>query len=1386
MVQRLLAARNLRESRLALLSSGAVIFLQFTLFLIIGVGLFVFYSGASAHFKTNDYIFPTYIVQQMPHGIAGLLIAAILAAAMSNLSAALNSLASTTVIDFYVPFKNRTGPKQKPGAPFIASSAMSGISKSSANTTLVSRAATIFWAIILFLIAVYSVQHGGKGHVVETGLSIASVAYGCLLGVFLLGTLTKYATQTGAIIGMITGFLTNLFLYQATFPQPLIPLSLHIAFTWYVLIGAVVTFAIGSLFSVILPKPRRAIAVALILLAVTLGGPSFAQSAKGGLASEARPSSSEPLQNPVILSEARSAQSKNPEEARVAPTARPFPPQNQPVAPYDFNPVSTLINEAIAAKKLPGAVVLIGHNGHVVFHHAYGVRKLAGEPGLNGQPSPAEPMTEDTIFDMASLTKVIVTTTAILQLYEQGKLDLDTPVAHYLPEFSQGVPHDHVTEGSVIVGGITPQATTWKSQITVRQLLTHYSGLPEDVSLKDDWGLKSPDKAEGIRRAMASVPYGPPGQTFKYSDINFITLGYLVEKLSGERLDLYARDNILKPLSMAHTRYLAADQRCGVVGFAPWGTRHGKVVGEGITEPCNPDTWDTKDWQYAAPTAHDDESKANPALNPNYDHLLRGTVHDPTTRRMGGVAGHAGLFSTAADMAIFCQALLDKLTKNTGPFPLKQSTLQLATSPQAPTTAHADATIFTQDQQSIKGVAQRGLGWDLNTAFSRPRGEIFPITTKEHPGSFGHTGFTGTSLWLDPTSNTYVILLANAIHPRGGAPISPLRGAVVTAAAKALGLTPGITPVASLEPGGPSFESHPKGGVSSEARPSSSNPSQDSVILSEAARPYRDAQSKNPEAVHAASTARPFLTQVSYARASRYLEALASGLTTGDEVVAFAARYPEALASGLTGNKQEKGLQPLGYALSSRTQSPTGKADIPDCKDLKPKVQSRAERRAELQAQKRCEAMHATDCVNIEICSSSADVDEAPAPLFSAVLDQPSPQTKTGIDLLEQTNYAPLKPFKNIAVLTNQSGLDAHGNRTIDLLAHNTHLVKIFTPEHGLSAKQDTENLKTEIDPTTNLPVISLFGAKAADKHPTHEQLKDLDAVVIDLQDAGVHFWTYEAAAGYFLEAASAEQADYHHDLRIIFLDRPALDGAVAPQGPVSDPGSESYVNYMPLPVRHGLTFGELARYIVGEKHLQTHLTVIPMQNWTRTEYFADTGLPWTNPSPNLRSPEAAIVYPALGLIEYANISVGRGTEHPFSFFGAGSTDKLPAWFKASDVAAALTARKISGVTFTAATEPIAEDSNYYPFHGQTIEAVRVTVTDREALDTPELGIEILSVLHRLYPTQFHLAPDKALICNAATFAAIESGTDPREIAATWTPALEKFRAATAPYLLYK
>jgi uncharacterized protein YbbC (DUF1343 family)/CubicO group peptidase (beta-lactamase class C family) len=1004
-----------------------------------------------------------------------------------------------------------------------------------------------------------------------------------------------------------------------------------VAWTWYVIIGALVTFAVGSLASLVFRKQSArtpSATTALLLLIVILSGAS-------------RPCD---------------AQSKDTEPAKLATTA-PTISTSDPSTP-DFSAVSAAINTAIAQKKLPGAVVVIGHNGKVVFRQAYGVRKLAGEPGLDGKPSAAEPMTTDTIFDMASLTKCLVTATAVMQWVEAGKVDVDAPVVKYLPEF----------------------AANGKQAVTIRDLLTHYSGLPPDVDLKDDWGLKAPDRAEGMRRAMNSKLTTPHGTHFEYSDINYIVLGALVEKLSGEALDVYAQKHIFAPLKMTHTSFFTFNTACGAdkLGAA--------IVGDHETRSCPYGTWYA--WGYhdiTAPTAHDDQGTVE--TNPNFDHLLRGTVHDPTTRRMGGVAGQAGVFSTAADVALFAQALLDKLLYDKGPFPLKNETLVHMTRPEIPLTAQGVATVFTQDGTTTTGLAWRGFGWDINSAFSRPRGTVFPTYDPAHysgRASFGHTGFTGTSLWMDPASDTYVILLSNAIHPRGNPPISALRGEVATAAAKALGIT-----------------------------------------------------------------------------------------------------FPP----------------------------PVGTPQNP------------------------CQCTYCEGCPGLTITNQPAHPDTTPAAPLTAIMQSDAGSTHasrvlTGIDVLEATNFAALKAAAarngghlRIGLLTNQTGLDAQGRRTIDLLrgiGDGVELTTLFSPEHGIFGAKDSTNIGQEVDPTTGLKVISLYGAKDADRRPKPEDLKNLDAVVIDLQDAGVRFYTYETVLGYFLEAAK-NAAMQHHPLKIVVMDRPPLIGGEQVQGPVSDTDA-SYINYMPLPVRHGMTIGELSEYMNGEhgtirssnslsasaipevsgagldkKHAGSNtqyewspsLIVVRMQNWHRDEYFDATGVPWVNPSPNLRSVTEATLYPALGMMDATNVSVGRGTATPFEVFGAGATTTtkdapaIPAWFDGNAVASYLTARKIPGVAFAAATFTVADDANHYPYHGQTIQGVRLTVTDRVALDSPELGIEILSALHHLYPVQFKLDKAAPLVANFETMAALARGDDPRTIAAGWAQGLADFNARRAQYLIY-
>ena len=861
---------------------------------------------------------------------------------------------------------------------------------------------------------------------------------------------------------MVCGFAVNLLCYLPK-ALPGFPL-LHfyglalssIAFTWYVLIGSATTFGVGALVSML---RRRSFAAPVLT---------------GALCA-------------CLLQHTVTAQ------------------QSLPSPTTDFSGVDRTLADAVAQNQLPGAVVLIGHNGSIAYTRAYGSRAL--EPQV-------EPMTTDTIFDMASLSKCLSTATAVMQMYERGKLQFDDPVAKYLPAFS----------------------ANGKGSITIRQLLTHYSGLKEDVPLTDVWQ----GKQEGVRRAMESVPYGPPGVTFRYSDINYITLGALVESISGQLLNTYAAEHIFKPLHMTHTTYLPS-----------------------LTLSRN-----------IAPTAHNDD------LPMTHDELLRGVVHDPTTRRMGGVAGHAGVFSTAQDMALYAQALLDRLAGRPSTFPLRTETLRLMCEPEQPS----------------RGKYLRGFGWDIDSPYSRPRGTVFPV------GSFGHTGFTGTSVLIDPRSDTYVILLSNAIHPRGRPAISALRGKVATAAAQAL-------------------------------------------------------QLYDPSCVDATSC------------------------------------------------------------------KPTGAPVLP------------------------------------------------------------------GVDVLQQTDFAAIRRLQQqvghpvrLGLLTNSTGVTLAGKRTIDLLATalpqavpGARLTILFSPEHGIAGVEDKVGIGNATDAATRLPIVSLYGTKPEDRRPKLADLEKLDAVLVDLQDAGVRFYTYQSVVGYFLEAAV--KASNHP--AIVVLDRPALISGVVSNGPLNDPGTERYVAYMQEPTQQGLTLGEFARLVNAEKHLGTDLIVVPMQDYQRGLWYDQTGIPWVNPSPNLRTQQAATLYPGLAFLEFTNVSVGRGTGAPFEQIGA---SWVASETEAQRLADRLIARKLSGVEVHTT---IFTPAKPYPFAGQAVHGLRFTVTDRERFDAAEFGLELLAALHAQYPSQFDLAKAQGILLNGATVAAIPAGTDPHDIESAWEPALMDFRERRAKVLLY-
>jgi len=381
---------------------------------------------------------------------------------------------------------------------------------------------------------------------------------------------------------------------------------------------------------------------------------------------------------------------------------------------------------------------------------------------------------------------------------------------------------------------------------------------------------------------------------------------------------------------------------------------------------------------------------------------------------------------------------------------------------------------------------------------------------------------------------------------------------------------------------------------------------------------------------------------------------------------------------------------------------------------------------------------------------------------------------KNGIDVLEAHHFSDLHPDPahpvRIGLVTNQTGLDANGRRTADVLAAvpGLKLKVIFSPEHGFAGTLDTTSISNSKDSATGAPIYSVYGDTDAKRRPTAAQLSDVDLIVYDIQDAGVRFYTYESTLGYFLEAAAKTGKP------IVVLDRPNPLGGAYVQGPIADAGRESFVGYWQTPVRHGMTVGELARTFNAERSINAKLTVVTMEGWFRGDWFDSTGQLWTSPSPNLRSFTEAILYPGIGLIEGSNISVGRGTDTPFELIGA-------PWIDPSTLAQYLNDRQIGGVRFVPVRfKPAA--SNYA---NQQCGGINVVLIDRESLDGPEMGLEIAAALHHLYPSQFKTETLDGLLLNRATLEALIAGNDPQRIAEDWQDAVAKFNTLRSNYLLY-
>ena len=752
-------------------------------------------------------------------------------------------------------------------------------------------------------------------------------------------------------------------------------------------------------------------------------------------------------------------------QALAACTASAAPPaQALPAAsPAE---IATIVNEEIAKGRLPGAVIVLGVRERVVLRRAFGDRSLA--------PS-RQPATLDTIYDAASLTKVMATAIAIQQLAEQGAIELDKQAAAYWPEFG----------------------ANGKAAITVRQLLTHYSGLPPGIAASG-WSGR-----EGALAVIAALrPSVPAGAHFTYSDVDFIVLGELVRRISGQPLKAYAAQHIFQPLGMRDTSYLPSPslrERIAPADYEAGGLRWGEV-------------------------------------------------QDPVAYRMGGVAGHAGVFTTADDLARLARMMLGEPLADGSPV-LSPRSIAAMTRPQSPE----------------GGASLRGLGWDIDSPYASFLAPHFQV------GSFGHTGYTGTALWLDAATRSYLIVLSNRLHPDSKGNVLPLLRRVSAVAGR---------------------------------------------IVRQAAHPSN-----------------------------------------------------------------------------------------------------------------------------------------APA------------RTLTGIDVLAQERFRQLVG-RRVGLITNRAARDSTGRRTADVLhaAPGVHLVALFSPEHGLEASGEGR-IGSGRDAATGLAVYSLYGDT---RRPTDAMLAGIDALVFDMQDAGTRYFTYATTMAYAMEEASRRRLDF------FVLDRPNPITAGTVQGPMLDPDLVSFITYLPLPVRHGMTLGELARYFKGERPLDVRLNILGMRAYERGQWFDQTGLAWVPPSPNLRTVGQTILYPAVGMVEGANVSVGRGTDTPFEILGA-------PWIDGRVLAADLSGRAIAGVRFDATTFTPAGSA----YAGEPCEGVRLSVIDRDRLDTPLLGVELIAALRRLFGERFAIDRTLGLVGSRALLEALKTGADPRDIAGSWRPALEAFRLIREKYLLY-
>lgn len=808
----------------------------------------------------------------------------------------------------------------------------------------------------------------------------------------------------------------------------------------------------------------------------------------------------------------------------AAGQAKPAATQAAGISLERLDQIDEIVEKDIADKKLPGAVIVVGHRGKIVYRKAFGNRSVV--------PS-VEKMTVDTVFDVASLTKVVATTTSVMKLVEQGKVRLNDTIGKYFPE-------------------IEDEAA---KRVTVLQLLTHVSGYAPDFDLREKW-----TGHDGMLKALIKENLKqPPGTRFVYSDIGFIVLGEIVAKVSGTTLDQFFYKEVAFPAGMFISGFNTLD-RTGVPNI------HNNLTRVAPTE-------NIKGQQSYLGGIFDGKDG---------EKILRGQVHDPTAYRMNGVAGHAGLFSTADDLARFCQMLLNGGTIN-GKRILTTGMIGRMTTPN----------VIAEDGST------RGLGWDMNSSFSSNRGEIFPL------GSFGHTGFTGTSVWIDRVTQTFVIFLSNRVHPDGKGDVTPTRAKVATIAASAV---------------------------------------EDIPI----------------EVIRLAES------------------------TYQSQIAAQMPRFKEQLVS----------------AQSSAARTPR----------------------------------------------------------TVTVLN--------GIDVLERDGFKVLNGMR-VGLVTNHTGRNLGGKQTIDILkeAPNVKLTALFSPEHGIRGAVD-EKVSDSTDEKTGLPIYSLYGES---RRPKPEQLKDLDALVYDIQDVGSRFYTYISTLQNVLEEAAKAGKP------VFVLDRPNPINGLDVEGPIADADKLTFVATHTIPVRHGMTTGEIALLFNAEKKIGADLRVIKMENWTRAMWFDETGQTWVNPSPNMRSLTEATLYTGIGMMEYTNISVGRGTDTPFELIGA-------PWMDGQKLAAALNARNIPGARFV----PIRFTPSASVFKGEQCSGINIIVTDRNVFKPVRTGLEIAVTLHKLFPTDWKPERYIDLIVNRESFDKLKAGESAGDIEKAAQQKLDEFRRRRASLLLYK